>query len=93
MSARDEYLASGGRCFIDGQWRYLVDKDKADPYIAELKAMLRLAATELTEYERSDLEQSGSDGIPPLTPDEWCAVLQERAHDDWENTPISEEKP
>jgi chromosome segregation ATPase len=40
MSAEREYWASGGQCFIDGQWRYLVDKDKADVFIAELEAEL-----------------------------------------------------
>jgi hypothetical protein len=39
MSAEREYWASGGQCFIDGQWRYLVDKDKADVFIAELEAL------------------------------------------------------
>jgi hypothetical protein len=38
VSAEKEYRASGGQCFIDGQWRYLVDKDKADAFISELQA-------------------------------------------------------
>jgi hypothetical protein len=38
VNAEKEYRASGGQCFIDGQWRYLVDKDKADAFISELQA-------------------------------------------------------
>ena len=50
--------------------------------IAELEAELQLACVELTEYERSDLEQSSSDGILPLTPNEWRAALRRRTNEE-----------
>lgn len=53
--------------------------EAADREVGRLKLTLKRACAELTEYERSDLEQSSSDGILPLTPDEWCDALRKRA--------------
>ena len=71
------------------EWRADLKRDHsmndcAARAIAELEAILRLACIELTEYERSDLEQSGTHGVAPLTPAEWHAALHKR---------VNEEKP